>query len=153
MRPILVSACLLGMLTRYDGASRRDDRVLAFLRGEELIPIPVCPEQLAGLPTPREACCFAAGDGDAVLDGTGRLIRRCDDRLQNETFLKGAVETMKAARLAGCRQALLKERSPSCGVHQVYLGDDLRPGRGVTAALLVRNGLQVFSEEELESRT
>ena len=153
MPPILVSACLLGMLTRYDGASRRDERVLAFLEREQLIPAPVCPEQLAGLPTPREACCFASGDGDNILDGTGRLVRRSDGCLMNQTFLKGAVETMKAARLAGCRQALLKERSPSCGVHRIYQGEALRPGRGVTTALLIRNGLQVFSEEDLEPRT
>jgi uncharacterized protein YbbK (DUF523 family) len=56
---------------------------------------------------------------------------------------------MKIARLAGCTQALLKERSPSCGVHQVYLEDQVVAGQGVTAALLTRNGLQVFSEEDI----
>lgn len=149
MRPILVSSCLLGLLTRYDGGCKRNPAVLDYLRRKGLVPVPVCPEQLAGLPTPRPATCFAAGDGETVLDGSGRLVRREDGILMNELFLKGAIETMKVARLTGCREALLKERSPSCGVRQIYLGETLVPGRGVTTALLTRNGIRVFSEEEL----
>jgi uncharacterized protein YbbK (DUF523 family) len=152
MRPILVSACLLGLLTRYDGSCKRHPRVIEFLQQEGLIPVPVCPEQLAGLPTPRAATCFAAGDGEAVLDGTGRVVRREDGAMMNEAFLKGAIEVMKTARLAGCREALLKERSPSCGVRQIYLGDSPVAGRGVTAALLARNGIRIFSEEEIQAR-
>jgi uncharacterized protein YbbK (DUF523 family) len=148
-RPILVSACLLGVLTRYDGKSRRDERVLHFLQQESLMPVPVCPEQLAGLPTPRPATCFAVGDGTDVLDGTGRMVNSAGEEVR-EVFLRGAIETMKIARLAGCSHALLKERSPSCGVHQVYLGADRVAGRGVTAALLERNGLTIFSEEDLD---
>jgi uncharacterized protein YbbK (DUF523 family) len=149
MPPILVSACLLGLLTRYDGTSKRNTKVLDFLEREGLIPIPVCPEQLAGLPTPRSQTCFACGDGAAVLDGTGSVVN-AEGTTMNSTFLKGAVETVKIARMAGCRQALLKERSPSCGVHQIYLRRQVLPGMGVTAALLERNGIRVFSEEDLE---
>ncbi|MFA5514941.1 MAG: DUF523 domain-containing protein [Desulfuromonadales bacterium] len=152
MQPILISACLLGILTRYDGLCKRNAQVIDFLRRENLIPVPVCPEQLAGLPTPRPATCFAEGDGAAVLDGRGRAIRKSDGQAMNETFLKGAIETMKVARMAGCRQALLKERSPSCGVHQIHLGEEMRSGRGVTAALLERNGIEIFSEEDLNRR-
>jgi uncharacterized protein YbbK (DUF523 family) len=148
MRPILVSACLLGLLTRFDGASKRHEPALRFIREQGLVPIPVCPEQLAGLPTPRPSTRFACGDGAAVLDGTGKVMN-AEGNIVNETFLHGAVETMKIARLAGCTQALLKERSPSCGVHQVYLEDQVVAGQGVTAALLTRNGLQVFSEVDL----
>lgn len=148
MRPILVSACLLGLLTRYDGATKRNEKVLRFIREKGLIPIPVCPEQLAGLPTPRPATRFSRGDGTAVLDGTG-TVKNAEDAVVNELFLRGAIETMKMARLAGCTEALLKERSPSCGVHQVYLEDQVIAGQGVTAALLARNGLKIFSEEDV----
>lgn len=148
MPPILVSACLLGLHTRYDGGSKRNERVLRFIREQGLIPIPVCPEQLAGLPTPRPATRFACGDGAAVLDGSGTVMNG-EGSIINETFLRGAVETMRIARLAGCTQALLKERSPSCGVRQVYLEDQIVAGQGVTAALLTRNGLEVFSEEDI----
>ncbi len=127
-------------------------QVLEYLRRENLIPVPVCPEQLAGLPTPRPAVCFAEGDGAAVLDGKGRLIRTTDAQAMNEVFLKGAIETMKIARAANCRQALLKEGSPSCGVHRIYLGEETRRGRGVTAALLERNNLTLLSEEDLHRR-
>lgn len=148
MPPILVSACLLGLLTRYDGASKRNERVLRFIREQGLIPIPVCPEQLAGLPTPRPATRFVCGDGAAVLDGNGTVMNG-EGGIVNEIFLRGAIETMQIARLAGCTQALLKERSPSCGVHQVYLEDQIVAGHGVTAALLTRNGIEVFSEEDV----
>ncbi len=149
MKPILVSACLLGLATRYDGGAKRNEKVLSYLRERNLIPIPVCPEQLAGMPTPRPATCFAAGDGAAVLDGSGQVINR-EGAVMNQVFLKGAVETMKVARLSGCTQALLKERSPSCGVHQIYQGERKISGQGVAAALLQRNGLQVYSEEDLD---
>lgn len=148
MRPILVSACLLGLLTRYDGATKRNEKVLRFLRENELIPIPVCPEQLAGLPTPRKKTRFSSGDGTDVANGTGTVVN-AEGAVMNEFFLRGAVETLKVARLAGCTEALLKERSPSCGVHQVYRGDTILSGQGVTAALLQRSGLGVFSEEDL----
>jgi uncharacterized protein YbbK (DUF523 family) len=148
MRPILVSACLLGLLTRHDGASKRHEPALRFLRENGFIPVPICPEQLAGLPTPRPATRFACGDGAAVIDGNGSAIN-AEGRNVNAAFLRGAMETLKVARLAGCTQALLKERSPSCGVHLIYRGDQIVAGQGVTAALLARNGLDIFSEEDL----
>ncbi len=147
-RPILVSACLLGLLTRYDASAKRDERVERYIQENDLLPIPVCPEQLAGLPTPRPPVRFLAGDGAAVLDGTGLLVDTNGNEL-NQVFVKGAVETMKIARLTGARQALLKQRSPSCGTHQVYLGDTVVSGQGVTSALLSRNHIEVFSEEDL----
>ncbi len=147
-RPILVSACLLGLSTRYDGKSKRNPQVLEHLRKNGLIPIPVCPEQLAGLPTPRPKTCFAAGEGADVLDGRGSLVR--DDGSEvGAIFVSGAEETLQIARLTGSRKALFKERSPSCGVHQVYCGHRIVSGQGVATALLLRNGLQVYSEEEI----
>ena len=69
-KPILVSACLLGLPTRYDGKSKRSEKVLDYLQREKLTPIPVCPEQLAGMTTPRDKTFFKAGDGQTVLTGT-----------------------------------------------------------------------------------
>jgi uncharacterized protein YbbK (DUF523 family) len=148
MQPILVSACLLGLRTRYDGQTRPHQAVLDHLRQQDWLPVPVCPEQLAGLPTPRPSCAFVQGDGAALLDGHGLLVN-ADGLRQNDTFLQGAIETMKVARASGCTIALLKERSPSCGVHSVWRDGELVAGQGVTTALLCRNGLQVFSEENL----
>ena len=85
-KPILVSACLLGLQTRYNGQSKRHQKVLDYLEQQGLCPIPVCPEQLAGLPTPREQSCFHNGDGIAVLNGSGRVVSASGE-LMNEAFL------------------------------------------------------------------
>jgi uncharacterized protein YbbK (DUF523 family) len=146
--PILVSACLLGLKTRYDGTSKHNKTVLAWLVREQLIPVPICPEQLAGLPTPRERTFFRSGHGQAVLAGDGEVVT-CNGRSMNEPFLRGAEEALKVARLTGCRRALLKERSPSCAVHQVHCRNEMVPGMGITAAMLVGAGITVQSEEDL----
>jgi len=148
--PILVSACLLGLNTRYDGAAKRNQAVFDWLAGENLLPIPVCPEQLAGLPTPREQTRFGSGDGHAVIAGSGEVVS-LSGTCMNEAFLKGARETLRIAQLTGCRRALLKERSPSCGVHLIHRGGSLVVGRGVTAALLVVAGIDVMSEADLQA--
>jgi len=83
-----------------------------------------------------------------VLDGQGCLVNDQGETL-DQTFIKGAHEVMKIARVCECREALFKERSPSCGVHQIYRHKDVVPGIGVTTALLQRNGIRVFSEEDL----
>jgi uncharacterized protein YbbK (DUF523 family) len=147
-QPILVSACLLGLPTRYDGQAKRSQAVIDCLRRDRLLPIPVCPEQLAGLTTPREKTFFLTGDGHAVMNGTGRVIS-AQGRPMNEAFQRGARLTLQVARLCGCRRALLKERSPSCGVHRIYRGGELVPGAGVTSALLIEAGIEVLSEEDL----
>lgn len=146
---ILVSACLLGLPTRYDGKSKRSQDVLDYLQREKLIPVPVCPEQLAGMTTPRNKTFFRSGDGRAVLAGTGEAVSETG-QLMNVTFCQGAKLTLEIARLSGCRRALLKEGSPSCGVHRVYLGEDQVAGVGVTSALLLNSGLDVISEEDLK---
>ena len=146
--PVLVSACLLGLLTRYDGTTKRNQAIFDWLAGENLLPIPVCPEQLAGLPTPREQTLFSSGDGHAVMAGNGKVVS-LSGICMNEPFLRGARETLRIAQLTGCRRALLKERSPSCGVHQVYRLAELVDGSGVAAALLKDAGLAIMSEADL----
>ena len=146
---ILVSACLLGLPTRYDGKAKRSQEVLDYLQRENLTPIPVCPEQLAGMTTPRDKTFFRSGDGRAVLAGNGEAVSE-NGRSMNAIFCRGAKMTLEIARLSGCRRALLKEGSPSCGVHRVYLGEDKVAGMGVTSALLISSDLDVISEEDLK---
>ena len=136
--PILVSACLLGVPCRYDGTGQVDERIVALAKTRHLIP--VCPEQLGGLPTPRPS---------AERSGTRVLTR--DDRDVTAPFLRGAEETLRLARLFSCRIAILKANSPSCGSGQIYDGrfcGRLVPGDGMTAALLKQDGLTALSEKD-----
>ena len=146
--PILVSACLLGLPTRYDGKTKRSQAVIDYLQRENLLPIPVCPEQLAGMSTPRAKTFFQTGDGHAVLTNQGKVISASGQPM-NEVFCLGAKLTLQIARLSHCNRALLKERSPSCGVHQIYRGEECVQGVGVTTALLSKEGFAIISEENL----
>lgn len=146
--PVLVSACLLGLNTRYDGTSKRDAHVDRTLADRHWLPVPVCPEQLGGLSTPRPPACIVAGDAAGVWSGQAAVID-ANGTTTTPAFIRGAQMTLAIARRTGCRRALLKERSPSCGVHQVYRRGQPTPGRGVTAELLQREGLELLSEEDL----
>ncbi len=146
LKPILVSACLLGLPTRYDGKHKENTQVLKHLREMGLQPVPVCPEQLAGLPTPRPKCWFDHGDGKDVLIGQGRLVRS-DGEEMNSHFIRGAEVTLQVAHLTGCQTALFKEGSPSCGVGRVYRRQQSVAGQGVATAMLRQNGLLVYGEE------
>lgn len=137
----LVSACLLGARCRYDGASKPLCGMERLAEAFELVP--VCPEQLGGLPTPRSP---AERCGSRVLTRDG-----VDVTAQYE---RGAQEALRLARLTGCALALLKERSPSCGCGRIYDGTHtgtLVDGRGVTAELLLRNGIPVYGESQLDA--
>lgn len=147
--PIIVSACLAGLATTHDGRAKPHPQVLELVRqGRAIL---VCPEQLGGLPTPRPEAEIAAGDGEAVLDGSA-LVRDIDGNDVTGNYLRGAREALRAARLAGATKAILKARSPSCGKDRVYDGSfsgTLKEGTGVTAALFRREGIEVLSEEDL----
>ena len=132
----LVSACALGLRCRYNGEAKPKKLP------EGIIPIPVCPEQLGGLPTPRPKMELSGGDGEAVWEGKARVI---DERGEDvtEALKRGAQEALRLARVLGIRVAFLQEKSPSCGVNLVWVDGKLVPGSGVTAALLRREGLEV----------
>lgn len=136
--PILVSACLVGRFCRYDGRSQANPRLTDWLQGRPWAA--VCPEQLAGLPTPRPAARIVGGDGLDVLNGRARVIDR-DDRDVTEAFVRGAEIVLDLARRLRSGLCILKSRSPSCGLTPVP-DPDGRP-RGVCAALLLRNGIPV----------
>ena len=143
-----ISACLLGQACRYDGNSLPESK------RPDLDPstpvIPLCPEQMGGLPTPRIAAQIKGGDGTDVLDGTARVIND-DGQDVTDAFLRGAQEALALCRTMGITEILLKSRSPSCGVGYIYQGKELVTGDGVTAALLKRSGIKVacFPGEEL----
>lgn len=146
--PVLVSACLAGLHTRHDGCAAADARIEALVRAGRAIP--VCPEQLGGLPTPRPPAEIRGGDGGDVLAGRALVVNRAGEDVTG-SFLRGAEETLRLARLAGAKTAILKARSPSCGVGAIYDGTfsgARRPGDGVTAALLRQKGVLVRTEEE-----
>ena len=138
---LLVSACLLGCACRYDGKSQENEKVLALLKDHTLVP--VCPEQLGGLCTPRVS---AERVDDRVMTRDGRDV--------TAQYTRGAQEALRFYRLFGCDAAVLKARSPSCGSYEIYDGTftGVRiPGEGVCAQLLRENGVRVIDEEHLDT--
>ena len=138
---VLISACLLGVRCRYDGKSVPQEAVCRLAEKYQLIP--VCPEQLGGLSTPRAPS--ERRDG-GVFTNAGLDV--------TEAYRRGAEEALRLAKLFGCKRAVLKERSPSCGSGRIYDGSfsgALTEGDGVTAALLKRNGIVVYGESALEA--
>jgi len=145
----LVSACLMGVKCRYDGTGAREPKLLKLAKKERLVLI--CPEQLGGLPTPREPAWIVGGDGSDVLKGGAKAISRSGGDV-TENFRRGAEEALRIAKLFGARGAILKARSPSCGcgkIREPFSFDKLKDGDGVTAALLKKNGIRVITEEDL----
>lgn len=142
----LVSACLIGVNCRFDGNNSFSEKVIEFLDVKKYIPI--CPEQLSGLSTPRPPCRFYGGDGDAVLCGKAKLINS-DGIDVTHNFIRGAKESLKIASATKSTHAILKERSPSCGVNEIYIEDRNVRGMGVTAALLKKEGIEIISEDEI----
>lgn len=137
---ILVSACLLGAACRYDGASKEYPLIDELCRLHEVVP--VCPEQLGGLPTPRDP---AERQGECVVTRAGADV--------TAQYVRGAQQALLLARRLGCEVAVLKEKSPSCGSGRIYDGTfsgTLTDGYGVTAQLLRREGIRVLGESELE---
>ena len=139
---ILISACLLGINCRYDGDTRGPIPL-----PESLCPIPVCPEQLGGLPTPRPKAYFEGGDGREVLKGRARVVNLKGEDV-TQAFIKGAKEVLGLCKLLGLKKAILKDKSPSCGVKRVWIDKELSFGMGVLSALLSEEGIEVISSED-----
>ncbi len=139
---ILVSACLLGINCRFDGQCRINEALLSSLKGTYYIP--VCPEQLGGLPTPRSRAWITDGDGDDVLAGRSSVVNEAGGDVTAQ-FIKGALETEKLVALFNIKKAYLKSKSPSCGAGKIYHGKDLVTGNGVCAALLLKKKVALIS--------
>lgn len=137
---ILISGCLLGLKCRYDAKEKKLPEIEKLIESYNLIPI--CPEQLGGLPTPRIPA-------ERVKD---RVITQVGVDVTKE-YQIGAEEALKIAKLYNCKKAILKEKSPSCGCRKIYDGTfsrNLIVGNGVTAELLLKNGIEVFGESEID---
>jgi uncharacterized protein YbbK (DUF523 family) len=145
----LCSACLVGIKCAYDGKDRFDSKAKdLFDRG---LVVPVCPEQLGGLPTPREKREVNGGNGRLVLDGKARVIE-ISGKDMTEAALKGAEETLRIANQLGIKEFIGKARSPSCGCGRIYDGTfsgSLVKGDGVTVALLKKSGIKTMNEDDL----
>lgn len=137
---ILVSACLLGVACRYDGKSKGIEKIIELSKKYNLIP--VCPEQLGGLPTPRVP---SEKLKDKVINSEGIDV--------TVEYKKGTEEALRLAKIFNCPLAVLKAKSPSCGCGKIYDGSfskRLIEGNGVTAQLLLENGIEVITEEEID---
>lgn len=146
---ILVSACLLGLNTKYNGESNAHSLILKYCFLGRFIP--VCPEQLGGLPTPREPVEIVNGSGQEVLSGQSLAQGEHGEAVTGQ-FIKGANEVLKISEMLDVSAAIFKERSPSCGVNYIYDGSfthRIIPGQGVTAALLREHKIPIYSEEDL----
>ena len=142
MEALLISACLLGMPCRYDGRSKQlDEAALRALRQRYKL-VPVCPESAGGLPIPREP---SEKRGAGFYSRSGRDV--------TAEYEKGAQTTLELALRYGCRLALMKERSPSCGHGKIYDGNftgTLIPGNGAAVDKLLAEGITVYGESEVE---
>ncbi len=140
MEKILVSACLVGENCKYSGGNNLSPKIEALLEKYDLIPF--CPEEQGGLPTPRNP---SEQKGNEVYMDNGKDV--------TEQFEDGAKKALMLCLYLKINIAILKERSPSCGVHQIYDGSftgKVIPGMGVTAKLLKENGIKVYTEDEID---
>lgn len=140
----IISSCLAGISCRYDGESSENQYVIELVRQGKAMP--VCPELLGGLPVPR-VCCEIIEDErgeQRIVSSEGRDFTR--------EFALGAEKTLEIARIIGAKKAILKSKSPSCGCGLVYDGTfsgRLIEGNGLTAELLMENGIEVITESDL----
>ncbi|WP_251976385.1 DUF523 domain-containing protein [Salinicola avicenniae] len=152
-RKILISACLLGEAVRYDGSHKRVEHAAICRWRDEGRLVPLCPEVAAGLPTPRAAAEIRHGDGAAVIAGDAAVFDEAGKDC-SVAFLEGAWLAVETARRHGCQVALLTEFSPSCGSRAIYDGrfrGERVAGQGVVTAALEAEGVDVYSQYEIEA--
>lgn len=150
---LLISACLLGQPVRYDGQAKGQSAAQLSALTERFQLIPICPECAGGLPVPRPAAEICGGDGKAVWQGSARVMTASGDDVSH-AFMRGAELSLALAQQHGCKLALLKANSPSCGNRHIYNGNfeaQLQPGAGVCSSLLTAHAIHVFNEEEIRA--
>lgn len=141
MTYVLISACLLGQSCRYDGKHKQYDAINTLMKRDDIVLIPICPEQAGGLATPRDP---SERNGSMVFTTNGIDV--------TAQYNKGAEEALRLCRLYHCNTAILKEKSPSCGHGRIYDGTFTRTlvnGNGVTAERLIKEGITVIGETEI----
>lgn len=153
MKKVLMSACLLGRKVRYNGGSLSvNDRLIKQWVAEGRV-VSVCPEVEAGMSIPRKPAEIFRGNGNMVLDGEAEVIEKGGNVVIAD-FVAGASIALELCRKFNIEIAILAEASPSCGSSFIYDGSfsgNRTLGVGVTAALLRRHGVQVFSQHEIEN--
>jgi len=145
---ILVSGCLAGQKCRYDGGSKTVDGIKEMVEKGEAIP--VCPEQLGGLATPRPPVEIQSGDGNAVLDGKA-IAKNSEGRDVTQNLIRGASDVLVIAKDNNVTKAILKTKSAACGCGKIYDGTfkgRLKDGDGVAAALLKRHVIKVITQDD-----
>ncbi len=143
---VVVSACLLGLPCRYDGASRPSSAVIEALEGR--VVLPVCPEMAAGLGVPRPSFCFAHADTERVAQDR-RGLHNLEGRDVAPALCRASEDLVRHVLARGATEGILKARSPSCGSQHVYVGEMLVEGQGVFSRALRLRGLPVCSEEDV----
>ena len=141
MKNVIVSTCLFGIPCRYDGKSVTDGELIEKIR-KVCHPVPFCPEVYGGLTTPRDPAEIREG---RVYSVKGKDV--------TDEYMRGAAECLRLAKMMDCKYALLKSRSPSCGKGTIYDGTfsgSLTEGDGVTAKILMENGIRVFDSDHAE---
>lgn len=136
---ILVSACLLGINCTYSNKNNYNENIIKLLHDKNINLIPICPEQLGGLSTPREPAEISKN----------KIYNKKNIDVTKQ-FSKGANEALKIGKLYKCKNAILKERSPSCGSSFIYDGTFTHTtlkGKGITTKLFEKNEIKIFSEE------
>lgn len=150
MKLIIVSSCLLGIHAKYDGSvTNKNELLMKYAHLGQYIPF--CPEQLGGLSTPRPPVEIIGGSGEDVLKEEAKAINSLGEDVSSQ-FRKGAEQSLYLTGIFPIKAAILKERSPSCGVYKIYDGSFnhvVREGKGVTAAIISARGIPVYSEEDL----
>ncbi len=142
---ILISACLLGLHTRYDGKDNLRKELLEEF--EDYILIPICPEQLGGLSTPRPPAEIIIGSGEDVLAGKSRICTNEENIDVTAQFIRGAQETLYLIKLLNCKKIILKQRSPSCGYGQIVRKGKTIKGNGITSALLLQYNIEIIAKD------
>ena len=137
---LLISECLCGVPCRYDGKGNYIDKIEVLKEYYELVP--VCPEVLGGLSTPRDP---AERQGNRICTANGTDV--------TDEFLRGAQLTVDIALKHGCKEALMKAKSPSCGYKRIYDGTfsrSLTDGHGCTIEALLEKNLSIYTEDDIE---
>ena len=140
----LVSSCLAGVNCRYNGSNSENKFILQLVKEGKAIAL--CPEQLAGLPTPRPSC-------EIIIDESGnKKVVSKDGQDFTKEFTEGAEKTLAIAKITGIKKAILQSKSPSCGYGFIYDGNfsgNLIKGNGLTTEILINNGIKVYTENDL----
>lgn len=149
---ILVSSCLCGEKCKYNGEDNLNVDVIAYLERKEVIH--VCPEVFGGLSTPRTPAEIVGGSARDVLKGNAKVMTKEGEDV-TMAFIRGANKVLQLAKQFNVKQAILKAKSPSCGKGEVYDGSfnqNLIAGNGITAELLLKEGIEVITEVELSKQ-